>query len=147
MRRIQVGALALLVGAMIAAGPLAGGASAGITGTPGHGCPYGAVCVYPTGTTFNTGPETTNGIFYSYGAHNLHSQYGYHLVYNNQYNERGLVAGLTFCRAYNGWGGMVSGAVMNHRGWWAPVYLTPVNSITLWLYYDPALFRFVNCGW
>lgn len=149
MGKVKAGAMALIVGLMITAGPLASGASARplpkITGKPGHGCPYGAVCVYPRGFSFKPGPEKKNGIFYSYGAHNLHGQYGYHLVYNNQYNVNGVPAGLTLCMGYNGKGSEYAGAIMNDRGWWAPVNLTRVNSITLWLY-NLEYYRYVNCG-
>ncbi len=88
---------------------------------------------------------TAFGILFSYGAHNLHSQYGYHLVYNNQYNVNGVAAGLTLCMGYNGHGSMFAGAIMNRRGWLAPVDLPRVNSITLWLY-SRAYYRYVNCG-
>ena len=149
MTQVKLAGLALIVGLTATVGLFVGGASARplpkIKGKPGHGCPYGAVCVYPRGFSFKPGPEKKNGIFYSYGAHNLHHQYGYHLVYNNQYNVNGVAAGVTLCMGYNGKGSEFGGPIMNDRGWWAPVDLTRVNSITLWLY-NLTYYRFVNCG-
>lgn len=151
MRKGTLGAFALTVGMMVGCGSLAGGASARvpvpprpeeITGVPGHGCPYGAVCIYPRARTFKTGPEK-NGIFYSYGAHNLHHQFRYHLVYNNQYNVSGVDAGFSLCLGHNGHGGWFN-MIRGMRGWWAPMYLTNVNSITLWLY-NFRYYRLANC--
>jgi hypothetical protein len=106
------------------------GAPGKITGTPGHGCPAGALCVYPTSTTWNTGPES-KGEYYSYGYHNLHAQTGKHLVYNNQYAVNGNDAGATFCTGSNGTGG--PSYEMFARGGYTDIDLTPFNSITLWL--------------
>ena len=149
MRQVKLAGLALIVGLTATVGLSVDGASAKrlpkIKGKPGHDCPYGAVCVYPRGFSFKPGPEKKNGIFYSYGAHNLHHQYGYHLVYNNQYNVNGVAAGVTLCMGYNGKGSEFGGPIMNDRGWWAPVNLTRVNSITLWLY-NLRYYRYVNCG-
>lgn len=132
MGRVKVGGLALIAGAVIGGGALAGTASARITGKAGYHCPPGAFCIYPTRSTWKTGPEK-HGVYYSYGAHNLHSQYGYHLVYNNQYPVGGVNAGVSFCAGYNGGGGVTDGQLVNEH-WAAMVNLTPVNSITLWLY-------------
>lgn len=146
MGKIKRGALALVVGAVLAAGPLAGGASA-VTGTPGKGCPYGAFCIYPGAATqqaasFSAGPEK-NGIFYAYGAHNLTGQYRYHAVYNNQYKVNGVVAGVTFCTGYNG-KGQTDGYLVSPKAY-SVVYMTPVNSITLWLY-TASYTSLLECG-
>ena len=142
VRATGVGLAALLVSAIMAASASAyGGAPpfpAHIYGTPGHGCPPGALCIYPTSDDFRTGPEA-GGMFFSYGAHNLHGQYGRHLVYNNQYPVNGVDAGASFCEKYNGTGGAYE--EMPNPGAYSPVWLTPVNSVTLWLYeyqYDNA---------
>ena len=90
-------------------------------------------------------PHNFPRILYSYGAHNLRRQYGYHLVYNNRYNVNGVAAGVTLCMGYNRKGSEFGGPLMNARGWWAPVNLTRVNSIPLWLY-NRRYYRFVNCG-
>ena len=63
-----------------------------------HGCPSGAVCIY-NGAGVDSGIES-GAIYYSYGAHNLHGQYGNHAVVNNQTDN----AWLTFCGGYNGTG-------------------------------------------
>ncbi|HEY2769800.1 MAG TPA: hypothetical protein VGI87_04500 [Solirubrobacteraceae bacterium] len=132
MRRTGVCMLALVAGATIACGPLAGTSMAWrITGKPGKGCPYGAFCIYPKRLTWRTGPEK-HGIYYSYGAHNLRHQLGEHLVYNNQYPVNGRNAGVSFCFGYNGRGGRDTMLMNEH--WAAMVDLTPVNSITLWVY-------------
>lgn len=122
----------LIAATVIASGALAGSASARITGRPGHGCPYGAFCIYPGMKTWRTGPER-HGIYYSYGAHNLHHQFGWHLIYNNQYKVDGIRAGVSFCRGRNGRHGWADGPLMKDH-WAAAVNLTPVNSVTLWLY-------------
>lgn len=88
------------------------------------GCPYGAVCVYPEGKAwYESGPEA-NGIYWSYGAHNLSNQFGYHWVLNNQ-------SGSAYefqCHGYNGTGGYANGEL---AGLGMNVNLTKVNSIVL----------------
>lgn len=103
-----------------------------ISGTAGHKCPYGAFCIYPKRWTWKTGPEK-HGVFYRYGAHNLHGQYGWHLIYNNQYRDGGFNAGANLCLGYNGRGGEDMGPLTRER-WAAMAYLTPVNSVTLFKY-------------
>lgn len=132
MSKARLGALVLVVATMIAGGPLAASALAKATGSPGYRCPRGAFCIYPGSKTWKTGPEK-HGVYYAYGAHNLHNQYGAHLVYNNQYKVNGVVAGVTFCTGYNGTGQTDGYIVKDH----VPAIvdnITPVNSITLWLY-------------
>jgi hypothetical protein len=88
-----------------------------------YGCPYGAVCIYPQNAELTAGPEP-GGIYYSYGPHNLVNQYGYHIIYNNQYGG----AGFKVCLDYNG--GRCSG-VARATGPYPPYNLTPINSIVL----------------
>ncbi|MFG3053399.1 hypothetical protein ACGFZP_20955 [Kitasatospora sp. NPDC048239] len=83
------------------------------------GCPYGAVCIYPQDSP--TGSPTD--VFWSYGAHNLSNQNGWHWVLNNQ--SGGAHAHL--CTGYNGAGCNYDMAAQN--GVYAD--LTPINSITL----------------
>ncbi|MEV6978625.1 hypothetical protein [Kitasatospora sp. NPDC093806] len=84
------------------------------------GCPYGAVCIYARDANTSTPPTD---IFWSYGAHNLSNQNGWHWVLNNQ--SGGAHAHL--CTGYNGTGCGYDIAAQ------AGVYadLTPINSITL----------------
>ncbi|RSS82280.1 hypothetical protein [Streptomyces sp. WAC06614] len=84
------------------------------------GCPYGAVCIYPQ----NEDPAVRpSHIFYSYGAHNLSNQYGWHWVLNNQYGG----ASAQLCTGYNGAG--CGGRIAEGSGVYAD--LTPINSVKL----------------
>ena len=142
MGRLLRTAASLAAATMIAATAASSATAAPYpTGRPGHGCPSGAVCVYPTSTTFNTGPET-HGKYYSYGYHNLHDQIGTHLVYDNQYSVGGANAGATFCGEYDGRGG--PSLALTHTGAWTDMKLTYINSITLWLY-ESAYTREIDC--
>jgi hypothetical protein len=121
MRRITRGAAALaLVTAAVAA---AGTGTAHASDKPVYGCPGGAVCIYPEGAAMET--STPTDIFYSYGAHNLSNQYGYHVVLNNQYGGAGATARL--CTGYNGVN-CVATIQMNYH---VNYNLTPINSIVL----------------
>ncbi|MEW2517137.1 hypothetical protein [Actinacidiphila alni] len=86
-----------------------------------HGCPTGAVCVYP-GTGWNN--DHPSLALYSYGAHNLSGQVGSHMVVNNQYGG----ASATLWSGYNATGSALDvlpeGAAYIEN-------LTPVNSISL----------------
>lgn len=86
------------------------------------GCPDGAVCIYGEGVYPGDNPHPTN-IYYSYGAHNLSNQYGWHWVTNNQ--TGGATANL--CTGYNGAG--CGDALLPQ--WRYKVDLTPINSIRL----------------
>ncbi|WNM32027.1 hypothetical protein RKE30_17220 [Streptomyces sp. Li-HN-5-11] len=86
------------------------------------GCPSGAVCIYGENVDPSANPHPTQ-VFWSYGAHNLSNQYGWHWVTNNQ--TGGATASL--CKAYNGGN---CDFVMQPQ-WRYRVDLTPVNSITL----------------
>jgi phospholipase A2-like protein len=107
---------------------LAGGASvaatpAGATGPSLHGCPYGAVCVYPQNRGLNGGHPEPGGVYFSYGAHNLRNQLGNHTVVNNQY--AGAVYRLCF-----GYGGSQCGRLVP-PGRTVTYDLSPINSIVL----------------
>ncbi|MFB6815820.1 hypothetical protein ACFCV8_14900 [Streptomyces sp. NPDC056347] len=70
--------------AVIAAGAslsLSGSASAASAAATIHGCPSGAVCLYPNAGWANDKPTY---IFYSYGAHRIYNQYGMKRIYNHQ---------------------------------------------------------------
>ncbi|GGQ53271.1 MULTISPECIES: hypothetical protein [Streptomyces] len=85
------------------------------------GCPSGAVCIYPQ----NQNPaQSPSNIYWSYGAHNLSNQVGWHWVLNNQTGG----ASAELCLNY---GGTNCNYTIGNppRGVWAD--LTPVNSIKL----------------
>lgn len=96
-------------------------------GSSWYHCPYGAVCIYPEGKnpTTNSGvyPES-NGIFYSYGYHNLSNQYNNHYIVDNQYGS----AWDFECSGYNGTGKVLGNGPHHSAGW---ENLTPVNSVVL----------------
>ncbi|MFJ8351737.1 hypothetical protein ACIQ9J_36430 [Streptomyces sp. NPDC094153] len=71
-------ATALAAGAVLAFGGTANAATAAATI---HGCPSGAVCLYPGPSWSNDNPTY---IFYSYGAHKIYNQFGMKRFYNNQ---------------------------------------------------------------
>ena len=86
-----------------------------------HGCPRGAVCIYP-GEGWNGGNPTY--IFYSYGVHKVYDQWGWHRVFNNQYGR----AYASACK--NGNGTQCRLPVM--PGTWSNVSMTLINSF--WLF-------------
>ena len=89
-----------------------------------EGCPSGAVCIYPQNAGWNGGHPEANGIFYSYGPHNLSGQQGIHDVYNNQ--TGGATATLNW-----GYNGANAHDVVKDDTVFTNANLTPVNSITL----------------
>lgn len=111
-------------GTPVAVAPLA-------TGPSYHGCPYGAVCVYPANTGWNG--DHPKYFFYSYAGHNIYGEYGTHRIADNQYG--GHAAGL--CAGSNGTGGYANGPNLLGEGssHYNPLYwdenLTPVNSLDL----------------
>jgi hypothetical protein len=96
------------------------------TGQAVPGCSGGYVCVY-NGSTFGTGVEMR---YYNYGAYNLHSQYGHHLIVNNQHYDSQYheAAEADLCTGYNGtklfWNSVDEGDYQVEN-------LTPINSIVL----------------
>jgi hypothetical protein len=111
--------VALLV-ALIGVTSFAGSAQA--AGKKVHGCPSGAVCVYPRGAGWNNNHPSY--FFYSYGAHNLKNQVGSHRVLDNQYGG----ADAWLCLGYNGTGKWKNGLPI---GSWNDFNLSPINSIKL----------------
>jgi hypothetical protein len=89
---------------------------------PAHGCPYGAVCLYPQNAGWNG--DRPSATYWSYGAHNLSHQYGTHRIYNHQYGGARVEA----CYGYNGRGG---GTLLLGAGVATDYDLTPVNSLVL----------------
>jgi len=128
-----VGAICLSAGGAIAAPADANGravtqgahstadlGSASVSGSSYHGCPAGAVCIYP-GSGWNN--DKPSNVYWSYGVHKLYNQYGTHMVDNHQYGG----ATVSFCKGSNGTN---CGSTM--RGWThGKRYLTPINSIKL----------------
>lgn len=86
-----------------------------------HGCPAGAVCVYPLNKGWNG--DRPSLVFFSFGAHNLSNQFGIHRVLNNQTGN----AIARTCTARNGGGCL--GAL--HAGRFINPNLTPIDSILL----------------
>lgn len=104
-----------------------------------HGCPSGAVCVYPRNAGWNGGHPERGGVYFSYGAHNLHDQLGYHYVLNNQYiDNRSGWPMVSLMTGYNGSGKAsdvldpVDGIGLRKNGSWVNFNLTPINSLYLW---------------
>ena len=85
-----------------------------------HGCPSGAVCVYPS-DSWNGGNPTY--VFWSYGSHKIYNQYGTHRIFNNQYGD-------AFASACRGGNGNDCRAAIR-PGSYSDTYLTPINSIRL----------------
>jgi hypothetical protein len=85
-----------------------------------HGCPYGAVCIYPQNAGWNRDRPAL--VYWAYGPHNLSNVYGVHRVLNNQYGGARVEA----CFGYNGTGGgtFLLGTSIDYN-------LTPVNSVVL----------------
>ncbi|MFD7026915.1 hypothetical protein ACFWAR_02625 [Streptomyces sp. NPDC059917] len=115
---------------LAASGTLALGLAASVAPTAvasatasSHGCPSGAVCIYPQNAGWNNDHPDPNNIFYSYGAHNLSNQEGQHYVYNNQ--TGGATA--RTCLGYNG----VNCEGYLGAGYFIDKNLTPINSIVL----------------
>ncbi|MEU6849824.1 hypothetical protein ABZ901_07835 [Actinacidiphila alni] len=121
MRRIMRGAAALAIAT--AALAAVGTGSAHANDQTAYGCPGGAVCIYAQNADYTKGHPTD--IFYSYGAHNLSGELGYHTVLNNQYGGAGATAQL--CWSYNGGDCRITLAMNDHLY----LDLTPVNSIVL----------------
>lgn len=119
---------------------LAGGASVAATpasaaGSSLYGCPYGAVCVYPQNKGLNGNHPELDGVFYTYGPHNLHEQYGYHTIVNNQYPDAYLQRpGFELCIYRDGGR---CGPKYTGVGYYPKFYLSPINSIVLTPPYCP----------
>ncbi|MFJ5303725.1 hypothetical protein [Streptomyces sp. NPDC088350] len=121
--RKMLGAAAAFATAATAVVAMSGAAQAApASGSTVYGCPSGAVCIYGQGVYPPDNPNPTN-VYYSYGAHNLSNQLGYHYVINNQYGG----ASASLCNNYGG-----TGCVYTLAQDYAVYYdLTPINSITL----------------
>ena len=124
MRKLQKSAGALAVAAVALAGLAATSSPANASTVRQEGCPSGAVCIYPENAGWNGGHPESNGIFYSYGYHNLSGQYGIHYVYNNQ--TGGASATLNW-----GYNGASPHDVVRDDTVFTNANLSPVDSITL----------------
>ena len=69
-----------------------------------HGCPRGAVCLYPQDKGWNGDHPQAGGVFYSYGPHNLKGQHGNHYVLNNETSTHPDLSVAAGCTGYNGTG-------------------------------------------
>ncbi|BAU85281.1 hypothetical protein SLA_4393 [Streptomyces laurentii] len=123
MRNLKVvlGASVATVGAVATLMTGAGSANAAAAGSL-YGCPSGAVCVYAEDQVANS--STLTHTYWSYGAHNLSNQYGWHWVINNQTGG----ASADLCYKYNG-GDCTGGRIP--AGGWKAANLTDINSIRL----------------
>ncbi len=116
LRKIALTTVA--VGALATAGVTSMASTASATTTSSHGCPSGAVCIYP-GASWSGTPK----MYWSYGAHNLSGQYGTKRIFNNQTGG----ATMRTCTGYNGTG--CQGYLP--AGWYIDKDVTPINSIVL----------------
>lgn len=110
-----------------------------------HGCPRGAVCIYPKNKGWNGNHPESGGVFWSYGPHNLSGQYDDHYVLNNQTETHPDLSMAAGCTGYNGTGKLSSSKFLllpwissqyrttaDERGYsWQNLNLTPVNSVVL----------------
>jgi hypothetical protein len=131
-RRRRLAAGAATVAALTAA-LLGTAAPAQAAGTV-HGCPSGAVCIYPRGAGWNGGNPSVE--MWSYGPHNLSNQYGHHYVLNNQHDDGGFPVIAILCKGYDGKD--CSGPTYyqysrdSTKGVsWGNPDLTPINSVIL----------------
>jgi hypothetical protein len=121
--RKMMSAFAALATAATAVVAMSGAAQAApASGVTVYGCPSGAVCIYGEGVYPPNNPNPTN-VYYSYGAHPLYNQYGYHYVLNNQYGG----ASASLCKTSSG----TDCPYTIPQDYWGNYYLTPINSITL----------------
>ncbi|MBB2892235.1 hypothetical protein [Flexivirga oryzae] len=129
MRNLATG----LVRAGLVVGIAAGGAALAAPATAAsgpsyHGCPYGAVCVYPGGTGFNH--DHPKYVWYSYAGHNIYNELGTNRIVNNQSAN----AGFGLCRYSNGTGGVVDVApwpIENYSPSYEDFHAKLVNSVDL----------------
>ncbi|HIZ35591.1 MAG TPA: hypothetical protein H9815_07415 [Candidatus Ruania gallistercoris] len=84
-----------------------------------HGCPAGAVCIYP-GDGWNGG--NPSHVFWSYGVHRIYNQYGDHLIYNNQTDD----AVVDICYGADG-----TDCAYIPADYALTFNLTPINSVSL----------------
>src|SRR5699024_5752305 len=85
-----------------------------------HGCPEGAVCVYPQDNWNGGQPEH---VYHSYGSHPLKDEYGVQRLFNNQHSG----ATVALCKGADGTN---CGTEMNPMTY-ADVDFTEFNSIRL----------------
>ncbi|MFF4079197.1 hypothetical protein ACIO87_23450 [Streptomyces sp. NPDC087218] len=117
--RTVAAAAVLAAGSVLTLGGSAAAAEAGAAATI-HGCPSGAVCLYPNGSWANDKPTY---IFYSYGAHKIYNQYGIKRIYNHQ------TGGATARNCYDAAGNNCGG--YQKADTYADYDYTPYNSIRL----------------
>lgn len=112
-----------LVSAALTATALCGlSGAAQATSTPAassHGCPSGAVCIYPDDSW--SGDPTY--VFWSYDTHRIYNQYGDHRIFNNQTGN----AWASLSRSSNGDAPISYIAPGNYTD----ENLTPINAVNL----------------
>lgn len=120
--------------ALFAASAVAAASLAGSVLLPGSaeaassldGCPAGAVCIYADAMWQHLTSAYITDEYWSYGAHNLVNEYGWHYIVNNQ--TGGGRATALLCYGYNG--GNCTASIV-YPGDADLDNLTPVNSIVL----------------
>lgn len=133
MRKLPSGAAAAAV-AMV--GAVAATTPAQAAGASVHGCPSGAVCIYPQNAGWNGNKPSVE--YWSYGVHNLSGQIGNHVVLNNQYPDGTGWAMVALFTGYNATGTCKYeyspyDEQPQEGASWATVNLTPINSISMWV--------------
>lgn len=76
---VLLGVVALMTAAIVAtlASPAHADEGSGTKSGSRSGCPRGAVCIY-------SGSGDLEHVYWSYGRHKLHNEYGWHRIFNNQ---------------------------------------------------------------
>ena len=120
LTRTAAATAALAGAALLSLGVSAGTAQAAPGASTYEGCPAGYVCLYPD-ASWNGGHPSY--MWYTYGAHNLSNQFGYHRFFNNQ--TGGAIA--RNCTGYNGTGCQGIQAA----GTYYDYDYTPYNSVLL----------------
>lgn len=115
--RTAIAATALATGAVLTLGGTATAVEAAATI---HGCPSGAVCLYPNASWNGDRPSHA---FYSYGTHRIYDQIGMKRWFNNQTGG---------AKAYRCTGSTGTGCGGNQAaGTYYDYDFTPINSVKL----------------
>ena len=146
-KAVRSASLAAVAALLAVAGAAVSGGPAQAASSTVHGCPRGAVCIYPQNKGWNNGHPESSGVFWSYGPHNLSNQTGDHYVLNNQSKTKPFWSVALGCTGYNGTGKLSSASFLldpwiaadsahqntaDERGLaWQNLNLTPVNSVVL----------------
>ncbi|HEU5427003.1 MAG TPA: hypothetical protein VFU74_09020 [Actinocrinis sp.] len=139
--RIRAALASAAVVAAVGAATFTGGtaAHAAAIADNWYGCDPGWVCIYAQGVAWeDLSASNLNEAYYSYGAHNLHNEYGGHWVINNQTDTDTGWAEAKLCTGYGGGGacGVDTGqleAILSAGTGRFVSNMSPLNSIVLYL--------------